>query len=366
MNLIYLASLATMGQGLFLIFYILTIRQINKFKWMVAAIVLIEVFVLYDETFIFFPTSTLPWYFYYWGTPLLAGLGPLCWLLAKSFVYPKYRFKTYEMLHFVPLIFIICVALWSYHLLSHNDKMAYITYFKYNQGNPAPRSFLEELISYAFRLQLLGYTLAAFFIVVKRRNKAWPAIFSLPFIQFIFIGLILLSMLSVLFALLDNVKVMSSAFRFNAILLFLSSNIFGFTYAYFKYPIERIGDTIKYKKSGLSDKEADQIQRALEKAMQSDQAYRNPFLTLPRLAKAVGTNTHYLSQILNERFQMTFHEFVNNYRVKDAQQLLAQGDDSSMEDIRVQAGFASYSSFYRAFKKSVGVAPAKYRESLKP
>ena len=90
-----------------------------------------------------------------------------------------------------------------------------------------------------------------------------------------------------------------------------------------------------------------------------------PELTLPRLAGMVGCSINHLSQILNSKFEMTFFDFLNSYRVEEAKLILRDMSAShqSILDISFAVGFNSNSAFYSAFKKKTGLTPAQFRKS---
>lgn len=121
----------------------------------------------------------------------------------------------------------------------------------------------------------------------------------------------------------------------------------------------------KYAKSGLSVAQALRYKRHLERLMRSEQLFRSPDLTLPKLAEAVGCSVNHLSQVLNAECGVSFFEYLNEKRVRLARELLTGVDTrgSAILDIAFMVGFNSNSAFYTAFKKRVGQTPAQYRRS---
>jgi AraC-like DNA-binding protein len=93
--------------------------------------------------------------------------------------------------------------------------------------------------------------------------------------------------------------------------------------------------------------------------------YLKPDLTLPVLAEEVGCSVNHLSQVINSGFEMSFFDYVNNYRVRHAKELLLKmdGKKGAILNIAFTVGFNSNSAFYAAFKKHVGMAPAMFRRS---
>jgi AraC-like DNA-binding protein len=121
----------------------------------------------------------------------------------------------------------------------------------------------------------------------------------------------------------------------------------------------------KYAKSGLSAGLALEYKRRLEQLMCSQQLFRSPDLTLPRLAERVGCSVNHLSQVINAECGMSFFDYLNEKRVGLAREMLARADTrgSAVLDIAFEVGFNSNSAFYAAFRKRVGQTPAQYRRS---
>ena len=68
----------------------------------------------------------------------------------------------------------------------------------------------------------------------------------------------------------------------------------------------------------------------------------------------------YISNYLNNVLGTTFFDYVNQYRLSYAEQLLRQ-TKMSIEEIADRSGFNSRSTFRRAFLKRFGCAPSHYR-----
>ena len=100
--------------------------------------------------------------------------------------------------------------------------------------------------------------------------------------------------------------------------------------------------------------------------MQSQQVFLRSDLTLPKLAEEVGCSGNPLSQVINSEFGASFFEYLNQYRIDYASELLSGADSrsSSILDIAFTVGFNSNSAFYTAFKKRTGMTPAQYRQKF--
>ncbi len=120
---------------------------------------------------------------------------------------------------------------------------------------------------------------------------------------------------------------------------------------------------VKYEKSRLDDHIADAYLAELTTHMRTAKPYLNSELGIKELAAAIGLTEHVLSQVVNGRAGMNFFTFVNNFRIEEAQRLLA--DPSRKEEnilaAAFESGFKSKSHFNTLFKKTTGLTPREFR-----
>ena len=121
---------------------------------------------------------------------------------------------------------------------------------------------------------------------------------------------------------------------------------------------------VKYEKSRLDDHIADAYLAELTTYMTKEKPYRKSELCIKELAAAIGLTEHILSQVINGRAGMNFFTFVNNFRIEEAQRLLA--DPSRKEEnilaAAFESGFKSKSHFNTLFKETTGLTPSAYRK----
>ena len=97
--------------------------------------------------------------------------------------------------------------------------------------------------------------------------------------------------------------------------------------------------------------------------MQSEKLYKNPELTLDVLAKKTQLSNGYLSQIINQKGNKNFADFINTYRIEEVKVNLVDPkyNHYSILGIGLEAGFKSKSTFNAAFKKLTGQTPSTFR-----
>jgi AraC-like DNA-binding protein len=91
--------------------------------------------------------------------------------------------------------------------------------------------------------------------------------------------------------------------------------------------------------------------------------YRDKTYSAKKLAQDLGTNTRYISAVVNVRFHMNYTSFVNKYRIEEAMTLLVDRryQKLNMEEISDMVGFANRQSFYASFFKLNGITPREYK-----
>lgn len=114
----------------------------------------------------------------------------------------------------------------------------------------------------------------------------------------------------------------------------------------------------------LMDKLKDQI---LEKIL-IEKKYKEKDYSAKRLAEDLGTNTRYISAVVNVKFHMNYTSFVNKYRIEEAMTLLTDKRyaDLTIEEISDMVGFSNRQSFYASFFRLQGITPRDYRVAHKP
>lgn len=98
----------------------------------------------------------------------------------------------------------------------------------------------------------------------------------------------------------------------------------------------------------------------LEQWMNSEKPYRNPDFKLLDLRAVLPMNRTYLSQFINDTYGCSFYQFVNQYRIEEAKRLLRECPELKIEEIAIQSGFSSRSSFTQTFTKETGLSPREW------
>ena len=91
--------------------------------------------------------------------------------------------------------------------------------------------------------------------------------------------------------------------------------------------------------------------------------YKDKDYSAKKLAEDLGTNTRYISAVVNVRFHMNYTSFVNKFRIEEAMAILVDRryQNLRMEEVSDMVGFANRQSFYASFYKIMNMTPREYR-----
>lgn len=120
----------------------------------------------------------------------------------------------------------------------------------------------------------------------------------------------------------------------------------------------------RYAKSGLSKPQMERLKQQLSELMEAEKTYLRPDLTLPDLAEILDCTVNHVSQAINAGFGVSFFDYLNEYRVRDAMRLFGEEycEARTVLSVALEVGFNSTSTFYVAFKKVAGQTPAEFRK----
>jgi AraC-like DNA-binding protein len=119
----------------------------------------------------------------------------------------------------------------------------------------------------------------------------------------------------------------------------------------------------RYARSGMDMDTAEQIKERLLTFMEREKPYLQSQLTLVDLASALEISPHNLTEVINTQFGVHFYDFVNGYRVREAQARLVDPAyvHLTVLAIGLESGFNAKSSFNAVFKKHTSRSPSEFR-----
>jgi len=93
--------------------------------------------------------------------------------------------------------------------------------------------------------------------------------------------------------------------------------------------------------------------------------YREPGLTVARLAEVINIPEHRLRKLINQHLgHRNISQYLNNYRIEEAKERLADASQRQVSILMVamELGYVSLRPFNRAFKNRTGHTPSNYRK----
>lgn len=112
------------------------------------------------------------------------------------------------------------------------------------------------------------------------------------------------------------------------------------------------------------ESESAKFRAALEQWMEAGKPYCNPDFRLIDLQQVLPMNRTYLSQFIHREYDCTFYQFVNRYRIEEAQRLKMKQPDIKLAEMSVRCGFSSPTVFTRTFTAIVGVTPRQWAKKI--
>jgi len=122
------------------------------------------------------------------------------------------------------------------------------------------------------------------------------------------------------------------------------------------------------RKAQLTQEEQQAVFEKLEQYLQRSQAYKDPDLTLDKLATAIYVSRYHLSETLNVYLQKTFYQYIKPWRIngviEQIKRLAPRELPINFLTIAYDNGFKAKSSFNLYFKKMTGRTPTEYVKAL--
>lgn len=299
---------------------------------------------------------------------------PLLLLYIQSVVYSDFKFKKIHLLHLTPWILNIIVLTPRYFLVDFDAKWAFL-------NNTGYRELIEIRISYILvHVQLIVYFIMSFILIKKYKtllleNYSNANLFNHKWL----FQLVLLFTIEAFIATFKNIflflhlQTIYSYTQLTTSLIALSFMCWIVLRAMHSPELFRgINSNLQLVKSiaqgnkHLQEKDETESQEivALKKYMMNEEPYLDASLTIEGLSKQIGFETKDLSVLINHHLSQHFFDFVNEYRIRKAMEILQNPEKSDLTilEILYEVGFNSKSSFNTAFKKHTNLTPTQFRE----
>jgi AraC-like DNA-binding protein len=351
--------------GIVLCIVTLSSSQKNKaIKYSLASFLIVWSIVVLFGTLIYSGKIIYMIHIFRLDSPIHYLLGPTVYFFTLSTLNPKFKFKRIHLLHLLPFL-INFIEFLPYYFNTTAFKLS-------NYENLMAHGSVVMRLHYLLKtISLFAYFIAQIFLFKKYQikklqhnkfNQYQVSWFLLYFgSQFILIS-------TSLFDHFSGLHLFGDPYRFiiKMVAFFLYCIMIGLLF----FPSILYGNAVvekeikaKYSHSKLSNTEKETILNDLNSYMKGE---NKPFLSekiaMAAIAKILKVSTQQISQVVNEKTNLNFNDYVNAHRIEEAKIMFLSASYSKLtiDAIAQKSGFRSKSAFYVAFKKHTGNTPKEF------
>ena len=386
---IQLAAVVGALQGLLLTGVLVARRNNSTANRLLA--VLMATFTVYLASSVYYAAGLVRVYPHFYGLsyPMPWVFGPLVYLYAAAASDRSWRFTKRELLHFLPVLIAVVVAL-PYYLMSGADKIA--MWDRMTAGDVPTRLAIIDPTKY---VSGISYSVATVLYLRRHRRQVENSYSNVARVNLVWL-LWLAGAAAGTWAIATTLGISNfgNRLRDDHVSLAIAIIVYGIGYMglrqpeVFRYdtaehpvlvrvdrkskssapppPPEPETPASRYERSGLNDREAEKLKQSLLRVMDTECPWKDSELTLADLAERLATTPHKLSEVLNSEIGQTFYDFVNGYRVREVQRRIEAGEARKLKmlALALDAGFASKSTFNEVFKKHTRQTPSGFRQAV--
>ena len=325
--------------------------------------------ILYGDQFRYAVLSSSPnWFFI--GSLGYALNGPLLYLYVISIIRSDFNLGSRHRWHLLPLVVYFLFLIFAFYSQTHMQKVVLIDLYQFDldwqfvtmdtliKSSRFAYFIMSIYLINKYREQLKDYQSS-----IENIDLTWLKILVLGFAGVTLVGVVLsLSKVVNLFYPVDiSLQIFLGLTTYYADLVLVCFLLF-----FSAVNISSIAKVKDQSKSSYEDYEADEeyVDRII-KFMDSEKPYLKSNITLDALSESIDIPARELTAIFNGHFKMNFYEFINNYRIKEAKEILKTDKEQTISDVFLAVGFNSKSVFNTFFKKNTGMTPSEFRNQIK-
>ncbi|MEJ2544740.1 MAG: AraC family transcriptional regulator [Calditrichaceae bacterium] len=307
-------------------------------------------------------------------------MAPLLYLFFKSSVYIDFKLSKRSLLHFLPYPIILIVLIPGYFIPLLNNPDADWVELLYETD-------LYKVTYISLHVQIFVYYVLIFRMLYKYKQIVLENYSSQKLENYKWLlQFILLFSFEMIVATLKNIIRFNSAVEIynlaqNIVVVLILSIIFWliikallnpklFSGVYIDVQLVKtmLNSNTNSKNADSAEKleqDNDQLIRKLRVHMKEHEPYLDSNLSIYDLAKQLNVPARELSVSINHTLNKHFFDFINEYRIKKAMDLIQNSSDEKLTilEILYEVGFNSKSSFNTAFKKHSGITPTEFKKN---
>jgi len=127
-------------------------------------------------------------------------------------------------------------------------------------------------------------------------------------------------------------------------------------------------EIIEEKDSAAGEDRASQAEYSvhIEKIVNYIQKNYDQDLSLEQFSELTGLHPSYISSLFKHEVGMPFLQYLQEYRMEKAKELIAKHPSLPIQTVASQVGYENPQHFMKVFKKAVGCTPGEFREKRQP
>ena len=330
--------------------------------------------------FAFMLTATLLYvghYIYFNRAADLLPLSDILYVSANLTVYPLYliyiirltsRWRAVYWLMLLPgLLAIMATGTGYIFMTDEEDRMFVHNYLYHNSQTELTdmalfQAYIRQFCKLVFAIEVIA-TVVIGSMMIRRYDRMVDEFYadtddkSMRNIQSILYLVLTIAILSFIVNIIGRARFTDHEIILTTTSLMFSALLFAIGYEGLHRHFSIID--MRTNKEQVSNDDSAALKDAVNRSMteriialvENDKIYLQPDLKLDDVAQMMHTNRTYIYQAVNQQMGISFNEFINRYRIAHAKRLMASDPTLSMNDVALQSGFASLSSFYRNMKK---------------
>ena len=117
--------------------------------------------------------------------------------------------------------------------------------------------------------------------------------------------------------------------------------------------------------SGINSEQMEAIYKKVCHQVITLQDFKNPDINLSYLSNLIGSNSKYVSQSIKIHTGQNFNSFIHTIRIAEAKKMMLEMDEHrglNINDLMVEVGYSSRSTFNQAFQKETGMSPQEFKK----
>lgn len=375
-SIIELLILFGAGQGLILAYILVSTKRLRKKSNFFLALLLFTLSILnFTSMFDYSPNDERLEIFSYIPTFWVTMIPAATYFQLKYLINPTYRWKKSDWLFFVPFFIELGHRLYRFgyylsgNLYTHEENLWYF-FISNIYESVAIIGSLVTLIYGIRALKKYEEQLYQNYSEVEDKSLSWLR-------RCLISGLVL----SALWGFLTIVDFdFNTSYRTLALILLLGISMLIYYIGYSMIIRQGLLDTPVFAVANKETKDAsneatnttelsqktDEHLKKIIELFEQEKLHQDPSLNMSMLSEKMGLSNGYLSQIINQKNNHNFFDFVNSYRVEDVKKKMAEPEYEhyTLLGLAQEAGFKSKSTFNSVFKKMTGKTPSEYRKSL--